>query len=94
MESASRHAKSLQGGPTSPTHSDATNRLEQDFSKECYWCGQSSHRPTQCPYRSAKLHNCGKQGHLKTEANRPTNQSLKRSEEKPNPRTVLEITRY
>ena len=26
---------------------------------------QSSHRQTQCPYRSAKCHNCGKQRHLK-----------------------------
>ena len=59
MESAARHAKSLQGG-ASPTHSDATHRLGQGFAKECYRCGQSSHRQTQCPYRSAKCHNCGK----------------------------------
>ena len=41
MESAARHAKSLQGG-ASPTQSDATNRLGQGFTKECYRCGQSS----------------------------------------------------
>jgi len=38
MESAVRHAKSLQGGAT-PTHSDATNRLGQGVTKECYRCG-------------------------------------------------------
>jgi len=56
MQSAARHAKSLQGGAT-PTHSDATIRLGQGVTKECYRCGQSSHRPTQCPYKSAKCHN-------------------------------------
>ena len=65
MESAAQNARKLQG--TQTTMRADVNKMTpgQAETKECYRCGHSSHRPTHCPYKSAKCHNCGKQGHLK-----------------------------
>ena len=67
MEAAAQNARKLQ-------ETQSTNKSEADICKlstgpgeikQCYKCGQSSHRPTDCPYKSATCHGCGKQGHLK-----------------------------
>jgi len=65
MESAAYHAKALQGGAQSKEVHKLNQHSVRGEVKQCYKCGQSSHRPTQCSYKSAKCHNCGKLGHLK-----------------------------
>ena len=36
-----------------------------------YRCGKSSHKAAQCPFQTAKCHNCGKTGHLRRVCRQP-----------------------
>jgi len=65
MESATQNTRKLQGTQTTVRADVNKMTLGQAETKECYRCGHFSHTPTHSPYKSAKCHNCGKQGHLK-----------------------------
>ena len=67
MEAAAQNARKLQSTQTTSKSEADIHKLMPGSGeiKQCYKCGQSSHRPTDCPYKSAKCHRCGKQGHLK-----------------------------
>ena len=67
MEAAAQNARKLQSTQvTSKSEADVYKLTPgQGKIKQCYKCGQYSHRPTDWPYKNAKCHKCGKQGHLK-----------------------------
>ena len=37
----------------------------------CYRCGRFNHQPSQCPFKSATCHNCGKTGHIQPACRKP-----------------------
>ena len=60
MEAAAQNARKLQSTQTTGKLEAYTHKLTPGSGeiKQCYKCGQSFHRPTDCPYKSAKCHRC------------------------------------
>ena len=75
METAARNAEPLQNpgskGVDTNTTSPMVNMLQSAGkastaeADSCYRCGQKTHKATNCPFKEAKCHYCGKVGHIK-----------------------------
>ena len=75
MEAAARNAETLQNpgskGVDTNTTSPMVNMLQSAGkastaqADNCYRCGQKTHKATNCPFKEAKCHYCGKVGHIK-----------------------------
>ena len=68
METAAKNVRELQG-----TRRAVEPRLQRDVcgvqrevTSDCYGYGKQNHKPihAQCPFRTARCHNCGKVGHI------------------------------
>ena len=46
-------------------------KVQSGISDNCYRSGRQNHKSTQCPFRTAKCHNCGKVGHVRKVCRQP-----------------------
>ena len=60
METAAKNAWSLHESNDNPGIKHVTDHLP------CKHCGRKNHEAYQCRFKSAKCHNCVKQGHIAT----------------------------
>ena len=60
METAAKNARSLHEFDNNPGIKHVADHLP------CKHSGRKSHKAYQCHFKSAKCHNCGKQGHTAT----------------------------
>jgi len=81
-ERAAAEARQLQN----PTGAGGSNHPVSSVGKVshgnggCKRCGKANHEPAQCPFKSARCHNCGKVGHIRKVCRQP----LKNSNQNPN----------
>ena len=46
---------------------------KKEVSFRCYQCGNPDHRPSHCPFKQEKCHNCGGIGHIRPVCKKPKN---------------------
>ena len=70
MEAAAKNARKLQDAGLPQLQKDIC-KVTPEVTNGCYRCGKPDHRAAQCPFRGAKCHNCGKQGHIRRMCRQP-----------------------
>ena len=96
MEAAAKKVTELQATATADAATaGATKRDVLKVTVNCYRCGKSNHKPTNCPVKGLRCHNCGKVGHIKRacrQAKRNFNAHSSDRKRTHCVKTVLEVT--
>ena len=69
MEMAAENVRNLQsstGAAAAPYRDVCAIDADRSGTMSCYRCGNTNHKPAQCPCRTLKCHHCGKIGHIKS----------------------------
>ena len=63
METAAKNVRELQGTRAAePQLQKDVRQIQREDMNNCYRCGKQNHKSAQCPFRTARCHNCGKVG--------------------------------
>ena len=67
-------------------------RARKAGSYQCYRCGNPDHKPHQCPFKTAKCHNCDKIGHIQPVCRLPRKRHQQRPPKTPGRSRVAMVT--
>ena len=73
METAAKNVCELQGTrrAVEPRLQGDVCRVQLKSQMIVTRCGKRNHKPAQCPFRTARCHNCGKVGHIRKVCRQP-----------------------
>ena len=73
METAAKNVRELQGmrRGAEPQLQKDVYKIQREVMNNCHRYGKQNHKSAQCPFRTARCHNCGKVGHIKKVCRQP-----------------------